>query len=609
MALFGFRKKKNEETTKEQIEHKALNKRCCDRYWVSDMFTSVGEASDVAKDSIAVPIKENPYRYGDSLEIEICQKRYKVDVIRVASNKVAFKLDTPLDEEIVKEHLKKIKEDEFKTDGALELENVVHDEDIETNKAIIHLMLELDDPNTNIEKFKSNIEALPKLKDEIMKRANAIEKARAGRVEDVGTAISRLGFSDVKKIVYDFINDEVNLSSQSLPQFENFEAYHLFLTGFFKKIAPLFGFKDIKNEGQSLLNMLIINAEIISKQNPKLASMYISPKELFALEMRLLERKNVGMDFIETGKQYFVQTLEVFKYIYDGFVLGYLMLYPQYPLTFSVTLSERKLRFAYLCYLSILALKHLFSSDKYSGYLLYNRLSRMGLDMLETKKFIDELIEQTNTQLHSIGVTKPIRHKEIPSSQYLLSSIMGSGIYVDYVSKSFSLFDKKVDRLSLRYEDEMYSHDILEKILNMEEYSLKQLPFCVIPCDKLEDDDLYLDQFKAFDILVFKNIDKLPEHLFKDFQKIWNDFEGKCIATYQASSMLDFEDTKLYNLLQPFVVDFPSYYQSPTIYVKMLSYTTQKINRFFKTSLCDLSEFKEDVISQKSVYFRCLEKL
>jgi len=610
MGLFGFGKKKQESESRQTREEALrLNKRSADRYWVENLPTSLGEGVDGAKNSIAVGAKMGSLSVGDLLDLQIVQERYEAEVERVATTKVAFRLSPQLRQEILRLYLKTIIDEDPKTPACLDLKDIVHDQEIEINKALVNLMLELDDPNTNIEKFKSHIEALPKLKEELLKKANSIEKARAARVEDVGAAITRLGFSEVKKEVYDFINNEVNLSNTSLPQFRNFEAYHIFLTGFFKKLAPLFGFKDIKNEGQSLLNMLIIPAVIINKQAPEAGKWYHSPKELFGLEMRFLERLTLGCDFIEISKDYFVQTLGVFRYLFDGFALGYQMLYPQYPLSIDIELSERKLKFGYLCYLSMLALRFLFANDNFSGYLLFGRLQRLGMSVDQSKAFIDELIQSTNDQLSKIGIESALRYKDIPSSQYTLSSILGSGIYVEYLAKSFSLFDKNGTRLALRYEDESFAHDILEKILNLSEYGFRKEPFCVVPCERLVDEDLYLDQFKSFDIVIFKNVDKLPKRLFKDFEKIWKDFEGKCIATYSSYSMIDFDNEVLYQLLNPFVVDFPSYHQSATLYVKMLSYTKQKIDHFFQAPVCDLTRFKEGLVSQKSVYWECIKEI
>ena len=612
MGLFGFGKKKEEKSPSSQQKENiySLNKRAFDRYWVADLPTSLGEGVDGAKNSIAVATKESGLRVGDLIELQISDGTYEAKVERVAATKVAFRLTPQLNEEILRSHMKRVIEHQPQLPPCPNLKDIVYDQEIETNKALIHLMLELDDPNTNIEKFKSYIEALPNLQEELLKKANSIEKARAGRVDEVGTAITRLGFSEVKKQVYDFINNEVNLSNTSLPQFQNFEAYHIFLTGFFKKVAPLFGFNDIKSEGQSLLNMLIIPAVIVNKQAPEVGQWYRSPKEFFGLEMRFLEQLKIGCDFIQISKEYFVETLGVFRYLFDGFILGYHMLYPQYSSAVKIELSERKLKFGYLCYLSMLALRFLFANDHYSGYLLFGRLQRLGMSVGQSKAFIDELVQSTNRQLNRIGIKTSIRPKDIPSAQYTLSSILGSGIYVDYLAKSFLLFEKKSTRLALRYEDECFAHDILEKILNLEEHASRKEPFCVIPCENLIDDDLYLDQFKSFDIIIFKNIDKLPEKLLPDFNKIWKDFEGHCIATYSSYSFIDFQNNDLYQSLNPFVVDFPSYHQSATLYVKMLSYTKRRIEKFFEISACDLSQFKQEgFLSQKSVYWECVKKI
>ena len=92
----------------------------------------------------------------------------------------------------------------------------------------------------------------------------------------------------------------------------------------------------------------------------------------------------------------------------------------------------------------------------------------------------------------------------------------------------------------------------------------------------------------------------------KDFQKLWRDFDGDFICTFSSESMIEFNNTELYNLLEPFIVDFPSYFQSPLLYTKMLVNTAKTINKFAGSEVCDIVAFKSDYITQKSIYVECM---
>ncbi len=611
MGIFDFTKKKKQEVKKkESVVFVPLNKRREDRYFTKELSSSLGEVVDVAKHSLSIGIKEKSVlKSGDYLDISVLGTILEAEVVRITPVKVAFSIKQSLEQDMIQDHLKTLETFSIDLPPCQSFEAIQDEKELRVNRAIIHLMLELDDPNTNIDKFAPHIQELPSLQERLMKKANSIEQAKAGEVEDVSGAVARLGFTEVKKIVYDFINNEVALSNEALPHFENFEAYHLFLTAFFKKVAPLFNFNDIKNEGQSLLNMLLLPASMIYEEFPEVGKWYKGPKKLFSLELRFLERKDLGCDYIKISRTYFVEQLKVFRYLFDGFVLGYQMLYPHYLLDMSIEISERKLRFGYICYLTILALQYYFDNDNYSGAQLFSKLQRFGMEPLEAKEFMDKIVESVNSQLEKISKRGILKYKDIPTSTLSFSSLLGTGPYVEYLKKSFTILDERGQRLALRYEDEMFSHDILEKLLAFDEFEFRKKPFCVLPCERLADENLYLDQFKGFDLLVFKNIDKLSPKLFEDFAKIWRDFEGQCIVTYSTYSMLDYNNSALYKLLQPFVVDFPSYFQSPTLYVKMLTYSLQKIEKFFGKTVCDLGDFKGKNMTQESVYWFCIEKV
>ncbi len=609
MALFGFGKKNKEEQKENEAPRSflRLNKRAYPRYLLKDLPTSFGEAIDVGKRGIH--IAASGLKEGDIIDLEIGGKKFEATVTRVDGSKIALGLNEDFPKALIGEYMYSVEKKDIKPKRCVDLRQVEQASDLSVTRAIINLMLEIEDPNTNIEKFKENIEALEDLKEKILAMANSVEVAGRGRVEDVGSAVTRLGFESVKRIVYQYITYEVSLSHTELKNFKDFELYNIFLGAVFKKLAPLFNFKDLKNEGQSLLTMSSVGAILISKECPQIATFYDGVGRLYSYEMRELERGECGRDFFEMNASYFLDFLGVFRYLFDGFVLAHFMLYPHYrPKNLKISLSQRKLRFAYVTYLSLLAQKFLFAKEKNSGFIFFHRLKRLGFSLQEAKSWFEYLIDNTNKKLQRVGIEKSIPKYEIPSQIVSLESFLPGGIYSNYFLARWEEFDKNGDRLALRFEDEVYAHLVLEQLINHESYSFLHKPFCVVPCDILEDDELPLAMFEGFDLLVFKNIDKLDLKLFKEFQKLWRDFEGKILVTFSMDSMLEYENPSLFSLLNQQMVDFPSYFQSSMLHSKMVSISCAKLNTFFEKEVCDIAEFKNIATSMSVIYAKAMEK-
>ena len=607
MGLFGFGSKK-EEKKQVVVEKKrvALNRRKEERYLVKALMSNYGEVIDIAQSSVAVMAKSKTLSVGDFVDLKVKDLDFDAHVSVVQTKRSALVTEQKIPQELIAKHLLLPKEVALEPRGEFNKDEIFYDKDMEINRAIINLMLEIEDPNTSIEKFQESIENLPKLKEMLLKRANSIEHARGAKVEDIKSAITRLGFERVKEVVYEYVNYDINLSNTQLASFKDFDIYTLLLTHLFKNFASLTHFKDIKAEGQSLLSMSYIGAVLISKESQLLSKYYKSAKELFSLEMRLKEKLELGVDMLDVCRLYFLDTLGVFRYIYDGFVLAHLLLTPSLEIDFSITLSQRKLKFAYVAYLTLLAQKFILAKDTASGQILFARLRRYGLSLKDAKKFLDEVIADVNKKLAKIGIEKRVMAVEYPSFVFSVDGVIGKNIYAEYFKMQLTLFSKEGKRLALRYEDSYFAHNLLDIVLQSESFSFRSMPYIVIPCERLADEDLSLDQFSSFDILLFKNVDRLPKQLFNDFKKIWSDFEGKIIVTYDKKSMIDYSMPSLFALLHEVIVDVPSYFQSPSIYLKMVQNTLATIERFSSENSCDLANFKDDILMQKGVYLHCL---
>ncbi|MRJ02755.1 MAG: HDOD domain-containing protein [Epsilonproteobacteria bacterium] len=611
MGLFGFGKKKEHTPTaakEEELSFKALTKRAYPRYLVENLSASLGKVIDISKNSVlfaASGLKE-----GDYLDVEIDGKSYEGSVARTYGNKVVLRFDQEFPKELIESHMKKVTHEPLKPQRTLDTASISNESDVQSDKAIINLMLEIEDPNTNIAKFRENIEALPELKEKILSMANSIEIGGRGRISDVGSAVTRLGFEAIKRIVYQYVMYEASLSHNDLKYFENFELYNIFLGATFKKISPLFSFKDTKNEGQSLLTMSSVGALVISRECPEIAPLYRGVEELYSYPMRMVERWKCGYDFLEIDGHYFTKDLQVFKYLYDGFVLANYMLYPHYsPQNLKVSLSQRKLRFAYVSYLTLLAQKFVFAKDKNSGFILLQRMQRLGFTLQEAKQWLDFIIENTNKKVARIGLEKKIPKPDMPNQMISLESYLGSGGYAAYFLEKIDDLSREAQRLAIRYEDEAYSHYVLDIVLNHERFTFLTMPFAIIPCDVLEDDELPLAMLEGFDLLIFKNIDRLDRRLFKEFEKIWKDFEGKIIVTFSTYSMIEYDQPHLYEVVREQIVDFPSYYQSTLLHMKMVNTACSQLNRLFGEKICDIEDFKGEMIDMETLYKRVLEKI
>ncbi len=112
----------------------------------------------------------------------------------------------------------------------------------------------------------------------------------------------------------------------------------------------------------------------------------------------------------------------------------------------------------------------------------------------------------------------------------------------------------------LRYEDPAYAHFILGKLMNSESFDLNSKTLCVVPCRNVSSDQWYIKDFAYFDLIVFKEIHKLPAPHLSAFLKLWGTFEGQIIATFSHLEVLDYKNSPIYSVFNNAIVDFPSYF-------------------------------------------------
>ncbi|WP_187648165.1 HDOD domain-containing protein [Nitrosophilus labii] len=616
MGLFGFgkNKKKEEKAVAENKKEEKLSKRSYDRYHVQGLYVpGFGEVLDISKAGAAIKKVEVDEIKRESIDIELENVEVKAKIKRQTLKEVGVNFEDELNtEEIIKKHIRKPKKYIFK--NKMPVSKIDFDEDgtLEKIKAVINLMLELDDPNTSVEKFKTHIEALPVLREKILKKANTVESAGKSKIENVTTAITRIGFEETKKVVYNYINAQISLSNENFTNFEHYEFYNILKSSIFKKLAPLFSFRDIRSEGRSLLTTDIIGIELLINIAPKdFKNIYKSPKELYSYTSRIYEEKIFGINFLDVNRDYFVNRLGLFRYLYDGYILAHLSRHPylEFSNDFNIMLSSRKLRFSYIAYLTILALEFILSKDKKSGTIFLNRLKRFGLDSSKALSFLNETIFEANEILEKLEVENKIRPVSYPNIALGVEKSFGKELHISaFIEKMDFVSKNGVKRIAFRYEDPFCAMMFIDNALNSLEFNFYDLPFCIVPSQNLKDDELKIETFNGFDLVIFKDIEKLPKNIMDDFLKLWKDFEGKIFVTYSAYSMIDFNQKKLHSLFKDYIIEIPSCFDHKYIYKSMLEIACSELNKDLNMNICSVSEFLNDVYSIDSIYKVGVEK-
>ena len=609
MGLFGFGKKK-EANQKKSKDLKKYSKRLYDRYHVDNLYVQgYGKIINFSKNGAAIRKENISEVKKDWIDIKLENIEISAKLKRETLKEFGVKFDNEIDKSLIEKHLKRLKEYDFKAKDLLNID-FYENEKLEKIKHIISLMLELDDPNTTIEKFKVHIEALPVLKSKILTKANTVENAKSYEVKDITAAITRLGFEEVKKIVYSFINEKISFSNASFSNFDHYEFYNFFKSSIFKKLAPLFSFRDLRGEGRSLLSTETLGIELLCSLK-KFKNIYKSPKEIYSYTARVYEEKIFAKNFLEINKEYLVDRLSLFKYLYDGYILAHLYCYPyiKFKNEFSISLSPRKLRFSYVAYLTILALKFVLSNDKRSGLILLSRLKRLGLDSAKALSFLNETIFETKKILDNLDIKGNVRSVSYPSISINLEKIFGKELHISSFIEKMDIASKEDKvRIAFRYEDSYIAMKFIEASINSLEFNFYDLPFCIIPSQNLKDDELKLETFNGFELIIFKDIEKLPKNLMDDFLKIWRDFEGKIFVTYSAYSMIDFNYVELHYLLREYIIDIPSPFEHESIYETMLDIACKEINSDLNSNICNKDNFLNEIYAIDSIFKIIVEK-
>ncbi len=571
MAFEFFRKKAQKRKQKEESgeEKKPLNRREHLRYPVSGFETELGKAIEISSRGIRLRKGFQGNLEKDLVKVRIGRDERECAVVWEDGENIGLRFSEPLDLKSFEGLFLKPREFEVEPVKRITEEQLLEFESSDRTRTVVNLMSELSDPNTNVDRFKVFIKELPELEEEILNIANSVEKAGKVKIKDIDLAVVRLGFETVKEIAGNFVKKKVSMANPQLSEFKHYEAFNILKGVLFKRLSPLFNFRDLRSEGSSLLATETTGATLLLKNGDEsLKKHYTDPRHFYSFITRMLERAYFGKDLVDVNGTYLKKMLGMFEFLFDGYVLAHQTFNPMYapPEDLKISLSSRKLKFAFISFMVFSALSFIMDRDRERGYSFISRLKRAGMDLGKAIEFTNNCIFEANDILYGIGLRRSLRPVSIPSFPFKVERFFPEDIHFGYFLLSFRRFARDTGRMVMRGDDEALMMLVLNRFLNVSEFNLNEKSFIVIPCANLKDDEIDPEVFSPFDIVIFKDVDRLDEELIDDFLKFWSDFDGKVVATVSTSS----REGKICKKLREFIVDFPSYFLSDKVHSFMV---------------------------------------
>lgn len=411
-----------------------------------------------------------------------------------------------------------------------------------------------------------------------------IERARGGDLEtgtvemNIDFAISRLGIEQLKSITKGFVKKKLAQVSSSMKSFKNYSSFTTLKTVLYNRISHVFGYQDPEGEGAALLQFETAGIEaLINRSSGVLDGYYTSATRVYSNLSRRYERALFGKDLIEVNKAFF-DKIGQYDEMYFGYVMAHLGLNPQYDLSkeLKVTLSKEALNFSLVAHLTFLGLKFAMDRDRLCGSILIQKLMGRGMNAVKAGDFVNDCVNEANKVIDDFGMRGKIGVATPPPLVSTLTKYLPKDIRYRHIVNIFREFERLPrKRLAIRFEDSSYAHFILRRLINDPECQLSRRVACVIPCANISEKPLYMDNFSNFDLLVFKNIDKLPSNHVRDFMKIWSSYEGAVVVTFDKYSFIDYTLKPLFSILKESVVDFPSYFAGEDTYRAMVGHTIE----------------------------------
>ncbi len=616
-----------------------LNKRSSIRYIVHEFsIGEIGVVREISRGGMIINKSTTAEIIGPRVNVSRLNHEISMDISWQNEDIIALKfIDNFNSAELIKSLTKRIKEQEYHQDRVISNGTIMAVSQTDILGPCLNLIEELENPDADVTKLTAYVEEISEasgepddhgdnddeeenktsphntepgdLKDLIIFVANTALTKSDDKIDDLDYAIVRLGLESVKKISKDYLRRKMPEREVSLSGFNNYEAFNILKTSMFKHLASFFGYEDVDGEGSLLLALDTKGIDVMmshEKRGPgKLKNYYISSPRLYSEISRVYEKNMFGKDLLMINKHYFNQKLDMFQDIYDGYILGHLILNPCYMFDHKIKLdvTRKKLVYAFLVSVSIMATEFIMDGDKASGAGLVHILKRSGMNEDKIMLFLNESIERSNIILKDLGLGGKIKNRPLPKSSFKIGDYLKKDVHSKYLIQSFENFStmKSIRRMALRYEDTAYAHFILTKMLNADDIGLTSSAYCVVPCMNISVHELYLEDYAFFDLIIFKDIDRLPETHMKEFVKLWHSFEGKIIATFNNYSFLDLDHEELYVLMKDHIVDFPSYYGDSRIHETMIDHTVQYIEPFIGAREIDKSSYSNQIVSMSYI--------
>jgi hypothetical protein len=119
-----------------------------------------------------------------------------------------------------------------------------------------------------------------------------------------------------------------------------------------------------------------------------------------------------------------------------------------------------------------------------------------------------------------------------------------------------------------------------------------------------------IENLAGFDIVYFKNIDNLSPVIYREFYKIWKNFEGIIIADYSYYSFLDFDPTKIqiFHIIKENKIDIPLLTENQKAYNFLKEQAKNMyIELFEKSDFKNLDKIDSNLYDLESAFLMLLD--
>ncbi|WP_297888253.1 hypothetical protein [Sulfurihydrogenibium sp.] len=157
----------------------------------------------------------------------------------------------------------------------------------------------------------------------------------------------------------------------------------------------------------------------------------------------------------------------------------------------------------------------------------------------------------------------------------------------------------------MRTQDTAFSGYILNYLINDVEIGLSSKTFIIIPAEDIQNpDSLLVENLSGFDIIYFKNLDKLSPMIYREFYKLWKNFEGIIMGDYSYYSFIDFDSQKvqLFHIIKDSKIDLPMITEEKAVYDFIVSKLKDEyISLFQTTDFKNIDKIDSDLYDFESV--------